>query len=662
MMDMYESFKKESRETSFKKDEAHMIDGYTKEVFKAGTEVLYRPLKDMDELKRAGYDFHGVVKPKNGEMRSVDIGMFIYEGYGRVERERGAVNLGSSSARGTDLKEIKYLEDPDLAEMMFERDMGRINVQAKKLQMQMSKGERIKYEDLEMGMAPIMDATGRVVNYRHMMSKERKEKLLGQETDGLKVLARTMGSLVDKGLREEQNAKVLDVIKNIMKEEWRGGKVGKDLEVFRMIGPDVADKDMRELYYMLPKTYQQFINAREDKVMAVPADLLPILFGSRHMAASGLIKKVAPRWLVKFIDHIEGLFMDIVKIAKGNILLKMPFILIGAILSNAFYLMGTHSMTLAELYKAHVESARAAKEYLSNYRVVNKRVAELRVAKAAMNSNLKDKSAQQEKIDKLEWEIQTLRKSMEENSIHELFEAGLFQSVVEDVDMNVLGDTNILTDKVDRVLDKAPTIVRKGLQYAYLSKETGWYKFNQEVLQLSDLIARDIKNKKMKHAEQQMVRGERMVPKEIRDVLGIKSSEPAKMTETQKKKFLEVAKFQRMNTLADSFINYNKPNGRFEEYLNRIGLLMFTKYFKRIQRVITAGSISNPIRFPLMIVAATLALDIDSIDDQAFLTKGFGVGGEFSFGNMIPVYNLMDHITNVITPAIVKPETFMGLI
>ena len=660
LMNTYESFKEQSQSSAFKDDEAHMIDGYSKEVFGNNIDIIYESMDKKDELVKAGYEFEGLVRPMHGEIRDSNIGMFILRGYGRTERLRGATNLSKNAARGTDLKEIKYNENKSRAEQLFERDKSRINVEAKKLQLARIKGENIDYKDMDSALLPVIDSTGKVVSYRYVMSKKRKEALLDQETNALEVMARTMGTLVDKELRETQNEKVLEGIKEIMKNDWEEGTLGKNLEEFTLIGPNSEDIKTRELYYMLPKNMQNFINSREDKIMAVPTYLMPILFGYKHFAFADWLTGKLPKEFVNIINWVESFYIDLVSILKGNILLKMPLILVSNIISNVFYLLSTTGMSLPELVKEHKESWQSAKKYLDSYRNINRLKIELgqEKIKARTISNTNSNAI----IKKIEWEIKTIDKEMKNNSIHELFEAGLFQSIIEDVNTNILGDNNKLSEDIDKILDKGPTIIKKGAHYAYLTKETGWYKFNQEILQLSDLVARDIKNKKMKHAEKQMLEGKRLIPKEMRKILGIEENKIVPLTKEQKDKFNKFSKQYRMNYLLDAFINYNKPNGKFEEYMNRIGLLMFTKYFKRIQKVIGNTAMSNPIRFAFYTALATLAIDVDNISDQAFLSKGFGFDGDFSFTNLMPIYNPIDNIMEVLTPAIIKPETYMGLV
>lgn len=44
-----------------------------------------------------------------------------------------------------------------------------------------------------------------------------------------------------------------------------------------------------------------------------------------------------------------------------------------------------------------------------------------------------------------------------------------------------------------------------------------------------------------------------------------------------------------------SFINYDIPTHQFLDYMNRVGFMMFTKFFLRFQRVMTKLAINAPV-------------------------------------------------------------------
>lgn len=665
---MYEAFKNESERTLFEGDRVHILEGYTKELFDDTTDVQYAPLEDKSKMESLGYELITKLEPAKGEVRTVPMGMYVSDLYGRAERLRGAVNLGSNSARGVSLRDIKYKESPENGNLRFKRDLKKMHVESYKLTQELYKDDPLDFDEIEMGVVPTLNARGTIVDYRYMtMNKEAKAKRMNQVLDVSEVLSRSFGGLIDKQFRENQNEEALKIVKEMMSEDlWDGGDLGGEtgLLEYRRIGPNVEDEKMQELFYMLPSSFQEYVHSREDKVIAVPAALVNPLFGYRHaqigdLIPKGMLSNSAKRVIQRIVNTFEAYWMDLVKIVKGNILLKFPVVQIGNILSNVFYMLNT-GMSPAEIWKYHKESFRDVKTFMKNHKEMKKLQLEVKTRKETI-SLAEDIEQEKRDIKKLEDRVKRLQLELEDSPVFELVEAGLYQSVIEDVETSRLNDTNKISGILDRLTSKMPNVIRTGAQWAYLSKETEWYQISQEVLQLSDLVARDVMNRKMKKMELEIVEGKRKMPSEIKKALG--GIQDGRVLKGEvREKFLEISKESRMNTLLDVFINYNKPNSKWEEWANRIGLVMFTKYIKRIQRVIVQVGNKHPIMSALLLAQALLFVNVDMIQDQAYLTRAVGVDGQFSFGNVIPFYDPVDLFMNAVTPAIVKPETFMGLI
>lgn len=665
---MYEAFKHESERTLFKGDRVHILDGYTKELFDETTDIQYAPLSNKEEMENLGYTLVEMVKPASAEIRTVEIGMYVSDIYGKAERLRGAVNLGSTKARGVSLKDIKHKESPENGGLRFKNDLKRINSEAVRLTEELYKSTPLDLENLEMGMLPTLGLNGKVVDYRYVtMNKEIKAKRMNQTLEVTEVLSRSFGALVDKQSRERQNQEALKLIKAMMADDmWDGGDLGGEtgIQEYRRIGPNVEDPKMQELFYMLPSSFQDYANNRDDKVIAVPAGLMNPLFGYTHaqigdLIPNGILPSSAKKAIQRVVNMFEAYWMDLVKIVKGNILLKFPVVQLSNIISNVFYMLNT-GMTPMEVWKYHKESFRDVKTFMKGHKELSRLQLEVKTSKEMLSSASNVEQAKRE-IKNKEERISRLKKELEANKVFELVEAGLYQSVVEDVETAQLNDTNKISQGLDKLTSKLPGVIRTGAQWAYLSKETAWYQVSQEVLQLSDLVARDVMNRKMKKVEQEIVDGKRNMPAALKKELG-GVQDGRVLVGATKEKFLELSKQSRMNTLLDVFINYNKPNGKWEEWANRMGLVMFTKYIKRIQRVIAQVGTRHILMTAVLLAQALLFVNVDMMQDQAYLARAVGVDGEFSVGNVVPVYNLGDLLENAITPAIVKPETYMGLI
>jgi hypothetical protein len=255
--------------------------------------------------------------------------------------------------------------------------------------------------------------------------------------------------------------------------------------------------------------------------------------------------------------------------------------------------------------------------------------------------------------------IARYEKEMENSDVKELFDLGMYQAVIEDVNMYKLGETNSVVEKIDGVVGKSPKVIKTPLQWAYLSKETEWYKTNQYILQMSDLVARDVMNRKQKLLDKKEADGKRDLPYEYRKLKGmLKGDKRIELSGTERTEFLKWAEQTRHVNLLRYFINYNLPNGRGEEYLNRIGLLMFTKYVKRIQRVISDVSIKHPITGTATLLAAGVGMDLEMIQDSSFMVKA---GDDYGLFGLTSVHSPVDILMTVLNPPLVNLyDTYLG--
>ena len=108
--------------------------------------------------------------------------------------------------------------------------------------------------------------------------------------------------------------------------------------------------------------------------------------------------------------------------------------------------------------------------------------------------------------------------------------------------------------------------------------------------------------------------------------------------------------------ILENYINYNIPSSSFEEYLNRIGAIMFTKYTKRIQKIIARSAWKHPMKTLTILLGESYLGDIETIQDQSLLTRSwynFGYGP----GDVLPFHSPAEQLLNVLTPALVKSET-----
>jgi hypothetical protein len=709
IMDYYESFKRDSKEQLFDSDEAHIMDGYSKELFDDTITTEVAKISDKEAMFKKGFTFVGPVKLK-ASGQTDPMGLYVSSTNTKAERMRGAVNLGSNTAKGMSLRAINFSADKALGQAYFERDKALANERAMETVKAMAKGT-VDLTKLNYGIGRVVDATGKVVDYRAMMSKDMKEKLLGQDKRVSRVLGSSIASVQYKVLKELHEKATLEAIKEGMKE-WNGTTLSGDTGFveYDLIGPNSTDPELRDLYYMLPNSFKAFIDSREDKTMAIRSDLRLIYFGYLHPKISNAIgMKELPIHVRKIVDKFESLWFDVVSLAKGTILLKMPWVIATNIVSNVLQLF-TMGVGIAESITLHTESIRDVQRYIKDSReklalenalqkmeskldrIENKQsidneikssMAELalknkQVRLMSADSSMKqamedDIEALKERIEQLKkmtntpgdrlsreiaWvksRIETLNDGLLDNPVRELVDAGLMQSLVEDVSTASMNDRNAVSKWLNDIMQDKPEMVRTVADVLFLTERTAWYKGMQELLQISDLVARDVLNRKMQMVEKARVNGERNYQPEMITLMkdyGIKLVDGVALTGNDREIYMNVVNKARLNTLKTRFINYTQPNGKYEEWMNRAGFLMFTKYFKRIQREIFAIAGDHPARAALGVLLATAGLD--TVQGQSLFIKGEGFDGTFGLGNLMPLHSPLDVALTVVNPPLIR--------
>lgn len=712
VMDTYEGFKYSSKKELFEEDALHFMDGYSKELFEPSITTRVAKVSEEEEMKKQGFTKVGPVKV-NASINKETMALYVSEDFARSERQKGAINLGQLSAKGTSITDISYRASATLGKSFAERDIALANQRASEIYLKMAKGE-YDFKKVNYGLSRVTDKYGKVVDYRVMMDKHTKKTVLKQDTKISQVLGWSVASIQNKVLKEIHDRETLNALQEGMKE-WEGGEIGGSTGFveYDLIGPNSTDPELKELYYMLPRTIKEFIDKRADKTLAVRRNLRPIYFGYAHAKTSefALINKLSPQ-IKAMVDRFEALWFDIVSLVKETILIKMPWVISTNILSNYLQLVAS-GIGPIEAIKMQLDSLRDVRQYIADSREKLKLEQEVIADKnklyrirnsgtvAAEIAELKNKvKTRQQQIslmttgnpliaeysdevktmleeikelgsitstngDKLlreiawkEAKIKSLTAGLEASPIKELVDEGLMQALVEDVNTAQMNDNNMVSRRIDDIMQNMPAAVQTGASWVFLTNKTPYYKAMQETLQLSDLVARAVLNERMKQKEKERLSGDRNYDPVVIDEmkkLGVELVNGVPVTGQDLVKYNAYTRAVRLNTLKNMFINYSQPNGKMEEWANRAGIFMFTKYFKRIQRVVFSMGSEKPVTAALMVMLA--AAGVDTIQGQSFLLKGEGLDGSFGLTNMVPVYSPVDVATTLVVPPLVRLGT-----
>jgi len=662
--DVIEGFRKNSIETVFKDNQRNMIMGYTREVFDDSILIEVAPLSEQKAMEAQGFKMKARLAPKVGDTQSEPMALYITDSASRPDRLRGGVRLNQMRAKGTTITEAKYKEGEGFSNSMIremaQRDINKIQREAQARIKKMEEGE-YDFTDTVFGLMPLLNEQGKVVDYRYMMDKNTKKELLKQETRISEVMGKSFGTLIDKDMTAKHNSEVLKALKADMYENWEKGTKGKDgLTDFTLVGPNVSDPEMRKLYYMLPKEFQQFVQAREDKTLAVRTELKNLYFGYSQLSLTDfpMLKKFTPEVIIRGIKILETVWMEFVQIAKTNILMKMPTVTLSNFFSNVIYL-AMKGYNPVEIMTMQVDSFRTIKAYNKNLRRKQELLNREREIKVALGRKvLSDRRKKELKLElkKAKGELIALENSITSSRVHELIQMGLDQSV-EDLAANVVRDTNRISTFFDEKLENLPSVARTGVDYLFLTKRTVPYQVVNEFLEITDLMSRDIQNTLEQRSEKRQVEGQELLPNWWLEDKPVGYKPQQRLTGDERVEFLRQAEQVRKYELVEDYINYALPSSQFEEYLNKVGILMFTKYVKRIQRIIAKTGTRGPIKSLIALTGVSLLGGLPTIHDQSFLAKEWYTDS-IGPGNVFPVYSPIDTFMNVITPSLLKSSTY----
>lgn len=595
ILEYHKGFKKESLDKLFKSSKTNTIKGYVKEIFDDTIDIKVVPLRQDSEMRAKGYDFISQVSKHSKDKNTEPMGLYRSKLGLTQQYYRSATRLTNLARKGMSLADIRYTTDDELVKKYVKRDVAVMNQVRRTVVKDMEAGELdIKEYAKDIGLVPVMNPSGKVVDYRYMMDKQSKLDLLDQNKKVAKVLGGMIGTVYDKTETEIQNDKVLDLILEDMKENYIPNlRLGKNNHEYIKISADSDLEKVQEIYKILPDKFKQHIKNTDNKYIAVRRDMLHNYFGFRHASILDLgygkltLNNITPELLKRIIRVAELVWKEVIKLVKVDILIKIPSVMLGNIISNIMWSISYGNNPIKVLDKT-LKNVKNIREYIN----LHEELVELELAKVSGNILKKDIS-----------KINIIKERMKNNPIYELDQAGMIQAIVEDVSTADYESSNKIARKMDEYLDKTPSFVKTGVEWLYLTEKTSYFKFMNQIVQYSDLVARATQNDLLK---------EKGVSKEIR-----------------------------MNQIMDDFVNYNKPASSFEEYLNQIGLIMFTKYMKRIQRALKNFVNKKPLNAFLTVTGQELMYDVDDVTDQFMLTR--------SYKNLDQ--DMIDQILGILSPA-----------
>jgi hypothetical protein len=609
IMKTHTALQAESKDKLFSDSEALQMKGYVPEIYDPYMTVVMATDDEGIELVKKGYTAMPGYLPRDAaDPVSDQKRIYSLRDGGLKQWNSGIISTTDSKAKGSQV--ITGAHPVSVAGQQNAMNMAAIRIGKRPAIQSMFTGTGFDPTAVkEAHMAPVLNPNGDVTNYRYMMSNVVKDKLLNRDNRTDHLLGSMAGNTFDKVASKVQNANAIKALHEQYKLDFADHP-----EAYLQVGPTSADPQLREIWDMLPRDTQQLAKSLFGKDgMLVRNDILDMNFGYRKLSIGTVFEKEkAQRSFVEnmFVEIMSYAFKDkaqlrarqsediwqaIVKETKANLVVKSWSTMTGNLRSNwsQLFLMG---VSPKQIFDSHRVAFKSAWEYKQD----NAKLFALKHQQTighfepGMNAS------------KAAYLIQRLEDSLARNPIRPLIDAGLMPTIVEDVgvDEDIYSYKSRFDEKVDGFIEGVNPHILKGVQLLTMHHSTAPYKMMSYATQISDFLARytlyqhDVKS--MTHE-------------------------------------------QAVQRASEAFINYDVPTHRKIQYANDTGLIMFSKYYVRIQKVLARIYKDSPGRVLALMAAEHMLGDQPTVMDSSFIHH---FGNPFNAG-ALSYFGSLDSVTTV---------------
>ena len=598
VLKLHKQLEKESLERVFKGLPELMVHGYLPEIYDPNIEVKVANVADGKDLINLGYTKgEQVVLDRADPDRSIRH-MYVRDGGGMGRRVTGITSWKSLNSKGTE-NHSGYTNTNTFTGAQNAAANADLMASRKQAIADMFKpGPRRDLSKVKANhMAPVLNERGEVVKWRYMMANTTKDSVLNRDNSFDKLLGVLAGATYDKETSREQNKTAFTALKAQYDADYV-----KNPEAYVLVGQGALTKEMKEIWDLLSADSKADARAiwGYDGMM-VKNDALNIMFGYRKASLANAFAKDP-----KLRSALENIFVDVmewslsqhgrvlkgmdrdrarayakiaaIKVTRGErvwqelisevkdiIVVKTGVVMMGNIYSN-LSLLWLNGVPIKDILNHHLVALRGATAYKQDS------------AELAQLTLLRDTGYMQGKDLEVNRRIARLEDSLANNPVKELIDLGLMPTIVEDLaaDEDIYSYKSALVRKVSKVTDKLNPTVVKAARVAYMAHDTQLYQGLSRVTQLSDFVARYT------------------------------------LYQHNINKRNPMSKEDAIQDASDAFINYDIPMHQSLQYMDDMGLLPFTKYFLRIQKVLGKLFMDNPGRV-LMSMSVGQLMDLGPI-------------------------------------------------
>jgi len=373
-----------------------------------------------------------------------------------------------------------------------------------------------------------------------------------------------------------------EIRKNIPKGMRESVEFNEDLNKFQLSDVMVEEAVGEDRYLNMTKVKRNNVrNVFAKDMFKVRRDMLLDVFGVRDASLSSLIPTHKyTRIIKKTIRKMEDFWKEIVKIFKVDVIIRTLPVIIGNIISNIMYSI-QYGLMPWEVVGRQIEGIKLLQEHIAGV----DRLAEIKTELLVKPGNKT-----------LIREMNEIKDNQRNSPIKPLIDAGLYQHIVEDVNVEDLNSNNRIARFIDDKTDGVPEIVKQGGHALFMSEKTGFFQLIAKMTAYSDFVAR----------YSQYTLGIEKEQKRYQEKNG------TKMPKEEAERLAE----QTLVRVRDAFVNYAKPDSKLMQYMNDMGLVAFSKYAVRIQLGIQDLIKLKPLRFILATIGQELMEDMTGINPE----------------------------------------------
>lgn len=540
--------------TDFESNPYNYQKGYIPEMVNPYRKVVYATQDEVANYKRKGFEIINELKQDDADDTDGRV-LMIHPEYQPFNYVSGTLDMVDTHHRGTPVYE-KGVNDKGI------REVNKAHLVIRKANAK-QRPSVSSFDRTGNALIPTYDTQGAILDYHYEMGHTARDALLERDNSFDELLATLNGGLEFKPEMFNQQKQIAKAIAQDAKQNE-----AKYPNEYIQLDFNSKDPDVQRVIKMIPYSFRTELQkqfGKHAKSYPIHKSMYTATFGYQAYSVVNIWDKLDNNKKLNLAENLlknvfdlafkengrkralqaERIIQDTMTFIKDMLVIRSGGVLLGNILSNTYLLM-TLGINPIRILKDMTFSWRNSK----NYRTMVNRIEEINALLMTTNST-KDKSL-------LNREKKQLQESLNRNPMKEYMEAGLMSTIVEDLTKpNETSYKTELQKKVDSYVDLIPKPISNTFNELTIGQGSMLHNFLSEATQFSDLSAKYTLAKYLHE------------------------------NGTDKDKAIYEAQL--------GFINYDIPTNQFLDYMNRMGLMMFTKFFLRFQRVMVKLAYNAPV-------------------------------------------------------------------